>query len=109
MGDKFSDETPLFDIRILENMRGKGVGRKAVRWLVRHIFRCYPNKNRIEAATRVDNIGMQKVLKKCGFVKEAHYRQAWPINKNERTDAVGYGILKSDWETKTTTPIDWKK
>jgi RimJ/RimL family protein N-acetyltransferase len=51
---------------------------------------------------------MRRVLEACGFVKEAHYRQAWPDEKGGKHDCVGYCILKSDWENKTLTPVKWE-
>ena len=101
------DETPLFDIRLKREFRGRGIGTKAVRWLVAHLFSNYTLLNRIEATTRQDNIAMRKVLKKCGFVKEAHYREAWPAKDNIKFDCIGYGILRKDWLDKKITPVNW--
>jgi len=101
------DETPLFDIRIKREFRDRGIGTKAVRWLIAHLFSNYPLLNRIEATTRQDNIAMRKILKKCGFVKEAHYREAWPAKDNIRFDCIGYGILKKDWMDKKKTSVNW--
>lgn len=101
-------ETPLFDIRIKAVDRGKGTGTFAVSWLVDFVFEHYPNKRRLEANTRVDNFAMRRVLEKCGFVKEAHYRQNWPDNNGGFEDTVGYGILRSDWENKTLTSVEWE-
>lgn len=80
--DELDDETPLFDIRIKKEFRGKGFGKQAVDLAIEFVFTNYPNKNRFEATTRHDNISMRKVLEKCGFVKEAHYRQSWPDKDN---------------------------
>lgn len=101
------DETPLFDIKIKEEFRCKGTGKKAVNWLTDFVFTNYPNKLRFEATTRIDNIAMRRVLEFCGFLKEAHYRQAWTDSVGNRYDCAGYGILRTDWETKTITPVKW--
>lgn len=101
------DETPLFDIKIKEEFRGNGTGKKAVSWLTDFVFTNYPNKLRFEATTRIDNIAMRRVLEHCGFVKEAHYRLAWPDKEGNRYDCAGYGILRRDWEKKTITPVKW--
>lgn len=45
---------------------------------------------------------MREVFLRCGYVKEAHYRQAWPGDVPH--DAVGYAVLRSDWSTGTVTP-----
>jgi RimJ/RimL family protein N-acetyltransferase len=104
-----SDETPLFDIRIKNSMRGNGIGTEAVRWLISYVFRNYPNKTRFEATTRFDNKVMRRVLERCGFVKEAHYRQAWPDGQGNKHDCAGYGILRNDWLANTITPVEWEK
>ncbi|HMT10936.1 MAG TPA: GNAT family protein [Ignavibacteria bacterium] len=103
------DETPLFDIKVKREFRGKGIGESAVRKLVALVFNEYPNKNRFDATTRADNIAMRRVFEKCGFVKEAHYRQAWPDEKGNKFDCAGYSILRQDWKNKTKTPVDWDK
>jgi len=103
-----SDETPLFDIRLASTNRNQGAGSKTVKQVVDYIFNNYPNKNRIEATTRGDNKAMKSVLKKCLFAKEAHYRNAWNGQDNKKYDAIGYGILREDWEQGTITSIDWE-
>jgi RimJ/RimL family protein N-acetyltransferase len=103
-----STETPLFDIRLKATERGRGIGRQAVQQLTDFVFRTYPNKNRLEATTRHDNIAMRRVLQACGFAKEAHYRLAWPAKDGTMVDCTGYGILRSDWQNKTLTPVRWQ-
>lgn len=108
LGDNvLDDETPLFDLRIKKEFRGKGFGKQAVVLAIEFVFNTYPNKNRFEATTRHDNIAMRKVLQECGFVKEAHYRQSWPDKNNVKVDTVGYGILRNDWENKSRTDVNW--
>jgi len=102
------DETPLFDIKIKEEFRGKGIGKQALRWLTDLVFTNYPNKLRFEATTRVDNIAMRKVFEYCGFVKEAHYRKAWPDAEGNRYDCTGYAILRSDRLNRTKTPVNFE-
>ena len=105
--DTLDDETPLFDLRIKREFRGKGFGKQAIDLAIEFVFNTYPNKNRFEATTRHDNIAMRKVLEKCGFVKEAHYRQSWPDKNNVKVDTVGYGILRTDWQNKSRTDVNW--
>lgn len=99
------DEDPLFDLRISERARGRGVGTAAVHWLTDHVFTNYAT-NRIEGTTRADNHAMRRVFAKAGYVKEAHYREAWPAEGHTH-DAIGYAMLRRDWETGTTTPVNW--
>lgn len=105
--DRNSDDIPLFDIRINQKQRNKGAGKYAVRAIVSYIFKNYPNKNRIEATTRIDNTAMRKVLLHCGFVKEAHYRASWKSDSGALFDTIGYGILRKDWETGKVSPLNW--
>jgi hypothetical protein len=49
---------------------------------------------------------MRAVLDRCGYVKEAHYRQAW-TSRGGTCDVVGYATLRSDWSSGTTTPVNW--
>jgi RimJ/RimL family protein N-acetyltransferase len=92
------DYTPMFDLRILGKYRGRGFGKKCVKWLTDYIFAKWPEKGRIEGHTRVDNIAMQRAFIECGYVKEAHHRQAWPDETGARHDSIGYAILRSDWQ-----------
>lgn len=99
------DGTPLFDLRVTAAARGRGVGEAAVRWLTAHVFTNH-DTHRIEGTTRQDNHAMRRVFVKAGYVKEAHYRDAWPSPEGPR-DSIGYAILRRDWETGTTTPVNW--
>jgi len=96
LGENYDDdETPLFDIRINHKDRNKGAGKYAVKEIVSHIFKNYPNKNRIEATTRIDNTPMRKVLLNCGFVKEAHYRASWESDNGALFDTIGYANVQT--------------
>lgn len=101
-----SDTIPLFDIRLTNNIRGKGFGTKAVKWIVEHIFSLQDKKIRIEAYTRSDNIAMRKALSNNGFVKEGHLRYAWENNDGTVSDSMLYAIIRSDWENDVVTPIE---
>jgi len=101
------DNCPMFDLRILGSHRGKGIGKKALKWLMEYVFTTWPEKWRIEGQTRNDNIAMRRVFRQCGWVKEAHYRKAWPAPNGELFDSIGYGVLREDWEAGIITPVDW--
>ena len=101
------DPTPLFDIRITRPYRGMGIGEKAVKWLTHHVFTHHPGAIRIEGRTRKDNYAMRKVFFKCGYVREAYHRKAWPSSDGTLHDSVGYGITREDWEENKVTPVDW--
>ena len=102
----FDDDTPMFDLRLRQRARGRGLGTLTVRWLVDHVFQTLPSVGRIEATTRDDNEAMRRALRASGFVKEAHYRSAWH-SEDGRRDSIGYAILRTDWESGTTTPVKW--
>jgi RimJ/RimL family protein N-acetyltransferase len=101
------DDTPLFDLRIRAAYRGAGLGTRALRWLTGYVFTEFPGIRRIEGTTRQDNHAMRRTFRTCGYVKEAHYRQAWPGPGGTIYDAVGYAIVRSDWQAGTITPPEW--
>lgn len=98
---------PLFDLRLGESFRGGGLGEPVLRALTTFVFEGYPVLRRFEGQTREDNIAMRKVFVRSGWVKEAHYREAWPAEGSELKASVAYGILRRDWETGITTPVVW--
>lgn len=103
---ELDDPTPVFDLRVRAAARGQGLGRAAVRWLAEHVF-TRTDKLRLEAHTRADNAAMRRVLRACGWVKEAHHREAWPDLDGRWHDAVCYCVLKRDWERGAATPVRW--
>lgn len=102
-----ADPTAMFDLRIAAHCRARGYGTAAVSWLTGHLFGQRAALRRIEATTRHDNQAMRRALRRCGYAKEAHYRQAWEDPDGRAHDAVGYAILRSDWATGTVTTVDW--
>ncbi|MEJ5913950.1 GNAT family N-acetyltransferase [Pseudokineococcus sp. 1T1Z-3] len=107
--DDVGDGTPLFDLRVDAGHRGRGVGTAAVRWAAEHLFTREPGLTRVEATTRVDNAAMRRVLGRCGFVQESQWRASWPDDAGGVHDGVGDGLLRTDWLSGTTTPVDWSR
>jgi RimJ/RimL family protein N-acetyltransferase len=105
--DDIEDGSPLFDLRIIPEFRGKGAGKQAVTWLTNYLFESYPVLGRIEGTTRVDNLAMRKVFLSCGYAKEGHIRKSWETVGGTKLDTVIYGILREDWLNKTVTPVLW--
>jgi RimJ/RimL family protein N-acetyltransferase len=101
------DSTPVFDLRLRAQCRGKGVGVQALRWLTGYLFTEFPAVQRVAGFTRQDNRAMRRAFERAGYVKEAHHRDAWPVDGGEIYDAVGYAILRRDWLAGTTTPPEW--
>lgn len=104
---EISDGAPMIDLRVVESHRGIGVGVAALRLGTSEIFEKLPDVNRIEGNTRADNRAMRQVFEHNGYVKEAHYREGWTVTGSEPKDSVAYAILRRDWQTGVTTPIDW--
>jgi RimJ/RimL family protein N-acetyltransferase len=101
------DDTPLFDLRIRAAYRGAGLGTRALRWLTGYLFTEFPHIHRIGGISRKDNHAMRRTFRSCGYVKEAHYRLAWPGPGGTVYDAAGYAILRTDWQNGTITQPDW--
>lgn len=94
---QLDDLSPMFSVRFKSNYRGRGFGYPTVHFLTDYIFKNFPEKNRVEAQTREDNIPMRKVFNKVGYVKEAYFRKASPTENGEWVASISYGMLKEDW------------
>lgn len=99
--------SPLFDLRLAERHRGKGLGQQVLRAFTALVFERYPEVTRLEGQTRDDNVAMRRTFVRAGFVKEAHYREAWPVDGGGMRASIAYAILRRDWMTGTTTPVPW--
>jgi RimJ/RimL family protein N-acetyltransferase len=102
-----TDDAPLFDLRLATDHRGKGLGAEVLKALAARVFTTMPTVNRLEGQTREDNIAMRKTFVRAGFVKEAHYREGWPLENGLPLASVAYSILRRDWQTGRTTPVVW--
>lgn len=102
--EDLEDSTPMFDLRLAADFRGRGLGAEALRAATDHVF-THLEADRFEGCTRADNIAMRRTFVACGWVKEAHFRRGWPVTGAEPADAVNYSILRSDWSGGTTTPV----
>ncbi|ROR55675.1 RimJ/RimL family protein N-acetyltransferase [Luteococcus japonicus] len=101
--EDLADDTPMFDLRLADEHRGRGLGVLALRAAADHIFTTL-EVNRFEGCTRADNLPMRRTFEKAGWVQEAHFRQAWPVQGEPPADAVNYSILRQDWESGSRTP-----
>lgn len=106
--EDLQDDSPLFDLRLHESQRGKGVGVEVLRALCDKVFQTMPNTLRFEGQTREDNIAMRKTFLRAGFLKEAHYRLGWPTNDGGHVASIAYSILRQDWENGTVTHFEWE-
>lgn len=105
LGDERAD--PQLDFRIRERVRGQGIGLAALRHITEVVFSRYPKAFRIEGQTRQDNHAMRNVFTRGGYVQEAVCRLAWPGTDGQMFDGIGYAMLRGDWESGITTPVDW--
>ncbi|WP_293699758.1 GNAT family protein [uncultured Agrococcus sp.] len=105
--EDLDDDTPLFDLRLALDARGRGFGVRILQLLTREVFERSPEARRFEGQTREDNVAMRKTFLRAGWVKEAHYREAWPVEGSDPVASVAYAILRRDWETGMTTPVPW--
>ena len=105
--EDLSEGTPLFDLRLDGPFRGRGLGVPVLSAATAHVFSTMPSVNRFEGQTREDNIAMRTTFVRCGWLKEAHYREGWPVNGGAPLASTAYSILRRDWETGQTTTFDW--
>lgn len=106
--EDLTDGAPVFDLRLDGRFRGRGLAAEVLRTATAHAFTTLPEINRFEGQTREDNLAMRRTFVRCGFLKEAHYREGWPVVGAAPVASVAYGILRRDWETGTTTPFVWE-
>ena len=95
--DDIGDGSPVFDLRLSEDARGRGVGRVALRLLCDLSFNNWPEMHRIEGTTRDDNAAMQRVFEICGFQREGRLRETWPTPEGKWYDTIMYGLLRREW------------
>ncbi len=83
-------------ISLTVGARGRGIGWRAQRLLVEHLF-ATTDAGRIEAGTDVQNIAEQRALEKAGFQREGVLRGA-QVRSDGRHDMVSFAILRTDLE-----------
>ena len=105
--DLASGGSPMFDLRFAEADRGRGLGVPVLRSLTELVFVRWPELARFEGQTREDNLAMRATFRGAGWVKEAFYRDGWPIDGAGHVSSIGYAVLRRDWESGTTTPVIW--
>lgn len=106
--EDLTDRAPLFDLRLDGPFRGRGLGVEVLRGATDLVFGTMADVNRFEGHTREDNIAMRKTFLRCGWLKEAHYREGWPVHGAEPVASVAYSMLRRDWQSGTTTTFVWE-
>lgn len=106
--EDLTDNAPLFDLRLDAQFRGRGLGVDILQAATDLVFTTMPDVNRFEGQTREDNIAMRKTFLRCGWLKEAHYREGWPVDGGAPLASVAYAILRHDWATGQKTTFVWE-
>ncbi|GLT78541.1 hypothetical protein SLA2020_500720 [Shorea laevis] len=75
---------------------GKGIITTALNMLVSAVLEEFPDVERVEAFTLVDNKAMQRVLAKLGFQKEGKLRKYLVIH-GKVSDVFMYSLLRSEY------------
>jgi len=104
---ELGDPTPLVDLRLAEEARGRGLGRAARGALTARVFAERPGCGRLGGYTRHDNRAMRRVFAACGWTLEAWHRRAWPVAGGEPLDCVGYAILREEAAGGPRRPVPW--
>lgn len=100
------DDTPMFDLRLCDRYRGRGLGVDALNAITDYVF-SRTQALRFEGQTCEDNHAMRSVFEHAGWTKEAQYRDAWPCAGGMRMASVAYAILRTEWDTGTTVGVHW--
>lgn len=75
---------------------GQGIGYAALGLWTQYLFDELPQIVRLGLRTWSGNVGMVRLAEKLGFQEEMRLRQA-RIVKGNYFDAMGYGVLRTDW------------
>ena len=93
------DTTPLIDLRVADDARGRGVGSATLAWATTHLFETQPDVERLGGYTRHDNLAMRRVFEKCRYAQEAYHRSSWRVAGAPLADTVGYAVLRQEHES----------
>ena len=75
---------------------GRGLGREALHLWIDYVFETSPELPRLDLRTWSGNTRMMRLAEKLGFRLEARFRRA-----RGEFDALGYGILREEWERRS--------
>ncbi|WP_231446897.1 GNAT family N-acetyltransferase [Brevibacterium zhoupengii] len=104
--EDLTDDTPMLDLRLATEFRGRGLGVACLNAVTDHLFETQ-DVERFEGHTRADNIAMRSVFLRAGWSKEAHYRRAWPAEGHRTQDSVAYAILREEWASGVSVDVHW--
>ena len=81
---------------ILENYWNKGYVTEALKKVIEYSFE-ENNVYRIHTGCSKDNIYSEKIMIKCGFIKEAEFKE-YNYHDGKFKDRVEYRMLKNEWK-----------
>jgi len=81
---------------ILEEYWNKGFVTEALKRILEYAF-VENNVYRIHTGCFKENIGSERVMQKCGFTKEAEFKE-YALHEGKLKDRVEYRLLKTEWE-----------
>lgn len=96
-----SEETNWLSVGIAifdDTYWSRGIGFEALGLWSQLLFDTKSELVRLDLRTWSGNIGMIKLAEKLGYQEEARFRMARIVN-GEYYDGMGYGILRSEWES----------
>ena len=79
-----------------EAHQSRGLGTRAVRLLVGHLFQETPLR-RLQALVSVENLPSQKLLRRLGFAFEGTLRQHFVI-QGKPVDEMVFAVLREEWK-----------
>ena len=96
IGIQFFDEHQCeIGITMAKAFQQKGYATEALMPIIDLLFN-HLNKHRIIASIDPRNIACERLLKRLGFRKEAHFIESY-YNNGDWLDDVQYGLLKREW------------
>lgn len=78
---------------------GQGLGYTALGHWCAYVFSALPQIVRLDIQTWSGNHGMMRLAAKLGFREEARFRKARIVD-GAYYDAMGYGILREEWDAR---------
>ena len=96
-----SEETfwPQVGVIIFDDaLWGQGYGFEALGLWSEYLFDHLPDIARLDLRTWSGNAGMMRLAEETGYKLEACFRKARIVN-GQHFDALGYGVLRKEWQT----------
>ena len=81
---------------ILEKYWNNGYTTEALNKIIEYAF-IENNVYRLHTGCHKENIFSEKIMKKCGFIKEAEFKE-YVLHDGKLKDRVEYRLLKHEWE-----------